>query len=134
MTYFHQLWDPPIEPGTTSTAQKEVQRGAADRGGSEREREFIHALSLLYQDAATVRIARRVLNYEHAMGNRAAENRKDVEAQVFYALALLANASPADKTHAKQKKGRRSLLEPIDRAIPATPGSSSLPHPCIRQC
>ena len=26
MTYFHQLWDPPIEPATTSTAQKEVQR------------------------------------------------------------------------------------------------------------
>jgi hypothetical protein len=50
----------------------------------------------------------RALNYEHAMSNLASENRKDVEAQVFYALALLANASPADKTHAKQKQGGRS--------------------------
>jgi hypothetical protein len=124
MTYFHQLWDLPIEPGTTSTARKEVQRAQQIGAGSERERKFIHALSLLYQNAATIPYRTRALNYEHAMGNLAAENRKDIEAQVFYALALLANASPADKTHAKQKKAA-DLLEPIDRAYPQHPG---VPH------
>jgi hypothetical protein len=123
MTYFHQLWDPPIEPATTSTAQKEVQRAQQIGAGSERERQFIHALNLLYQDAAAVPYSTRVLNYEHAMGNLAAGNRKDVEAQVFYALALLANASPADKTHAKQKEAA-DLLEPINRAYPQHPGVS----------
>ena len=121
MTYFHQLWDPPIEPGTTSTAQKEIQRAQQIGAGSERERQFIHSLSLLYQDAAAVPYSTRVLHYEQAMGNLAAENKKDVEAQLFYALALLANASPADKTHAKQKKAA-DLLEPIDRAYPQHPG------------
>ena len=124
MTYFHQLWDPPIEPATTSTAQKEIQRAQQIRAGSEREREFIHALSLLYQDVATVPYRTRVMNYEQAMSNLAVEDRKDVEAQVFYALALLANATPADRTHAKQKKAA-DLLEPIARAYPQHPGA---PH------
>ena len=124
MTYFHQLWDPPIEPATTSTAQKEIQLARRIGAGSQRERQFIRALSLFYQDAATVPYRTRVLNYEHAMSDLATENRKDVEAQVFYALALLANASPADKTHAKQKKAA-DLLEPIDRIYPQHPGA---PH------
>jgi tetratricopeptide (TPR) repeat protein len=54
----------------------------------------------------------------------AAQNRKDVEAQVFYALALLANVSPTDKTHAKQKQAA-DLLEPLDRSYPQHPG---IPH------
>jgi hypothetical protein len=125
MSSFHQLWDPPLAPATTSIAQKEIQR-AQQLGGasSERERQFINALSLLYQDAATVPYRTRALNYEHAMSNLASENSKDVEAQVFYALALLANASPADKTHVKQKHAA-DLLEPLDRAYPQHPG---IPH------
>ena len=71
---------------------------------SAREREFIDALALIYQNAATVPYHIRASNYEKAMSSLAAKNRKDTEAQVFYALALLANASPTDKTHAKQKQ------------------------------
>jgi hypothetical protein len=43
---------------------------------------------------------------------------------VFYALALLANASPTDKTHSKQKQAA-SLLEPLYRSHPQHPG---IPH------
>jgi hypothetical protein len=46
-----------------------------------------------------------------------------VEAQVLYALALLANASPTDKTHTKQKQAA-DILEPLDRAFPQHPGIS----------
>ena len=124
MSYFHQLWDPAIAPAATSIAQKEIQRAQQMEAGSERERQFIHALGLVYQDAATVPYRTRALNYEHAMSELAAENRKDVEAQVFYALALLANASPADKTHARQRQAA-DLLEPLDRTCPQHPG---IPH------
>ena len=124
MTYFHQLWDPPLEPAAVSTAQKEIQRAEQLGDGSERERQFIHALGLLYQSAATVPYRTRALSYEQAMRELASENKKDVEAQVFYALALLANASPADKTHAKQKQAA-DLLEPLDRIYPDHPG---IPH------
>jgi tetratricopeptide (TPR) repeat protein len=65
-----------------------------------------------------------VSNYERAMSDLASKNREDVEAQVFYALALLANASPSDKTHTKQKQAA-ALLEPLDRSFPQHPG---IPH------
>jgi hypothetical protein len=124
MAYFRQLWEPALLPATISTAQKEIEQAQEIGSGSERERQFINALALLYQNASTVPYRTRSLNYEHAMGELASENRKDVEAQVFYALALLATASPSDKTHANQKKAA-DLLEPIDRAYPQHPGA---PH------
>jgi tetratricopeptide (TPR) repeat protein len=124
MAYFQELWEPPIVPATISIAQKEIRRAQQIGAGSERERQFINALGLIYQDADTVPYRTRALAYEHAMSNLAAENRKDVEAQVFYALALLANASPADKTHVRQKQAA-DLLEPLDRAYPQHPG---VPH------
>jgi hypothetical protein len=124
MSYFRQLWDPPLVPATIAIGQKEIQRAQQLAAGSERERQFINALALIYQDSATVPYRTRALKYEHAMEDLAAENRKDVEAQVFYALALLANASPADKTHAKQKQAA-ALLEPLDLTYPQHPG---IPH------
>ncbi len=124
MTYFHQVWDPPLEPATIPMGQKEIRRAQQIGAGSERERQFIHALGLIYQDAATVPYRTRALKYEHAMSDLAAANREDVEAQVLYALALLANASPADKTHARQKQAA-ALLEPLDRIYPEHPG---IPH------
>jgi tetratricopeptide (TPR) repeat protein len=124
MTYFHQLWEPPIVPTTIPLAQGEIERAQQIGTGAERERLFIHALELVYQDAATVPYRTRALRYEQAMRDLAEGNRKDVEAQVFYALALLANASPADKTHARQKQAAE-LLEPLDRAYPQHPG---IPH------
>lgn len=124
MSYFRQLWDPPLVPETIPTALKESQRAQQIAGGSERERGFINALALIYQDAATVPYRTRASNYEHAMADLAAQNKDDVEAQVLYALALLANVSPSDKTHARQKQVA-DLLEPLDRSYPQHPG---IPH------
>jgi len=124
MTYFHQLWEPPIAPAKIAIGQKEIQQAQQIGTGSERERQFIKALGLIYQDAATVPYRTRALNYEGAMSDLASKNPKDVEAQVFFALALLSNASPADKTHAKQKQAA-ALLEPLDLTYPQHPG---IPH------
>ena len=124
MTYFHQLWEPPLAPGTIPIAQKEIQQAQQIGTASERERQLINALALIFQNAATVPYRTRALNYEQAMSKLASENRKDIEAQVFYVLALLANASPADKTHTKQKQAA-DLLEPLNRTDPQHPG---IPH------
>src|SRR5271157_3990441 len=124
MTHFHQLWEPPISPATMSLAQQEIQQAQQIGTSSKRERQFINALGLIYQDAATVPYRTRALDYEDAMSRLAAINRKDIEAQVFYALALLANASPTDQTHAKQKQVA-DLLEPLNRIYPEHPG---IPH------
>ena len=44
-----------------------------------------------------------------------------MEAQIFYALALIATAPPSDKTHAKQKQAT-AILEPLYRLHPQHPG------------
>jgi tetratricopeptide (TPR) repeat protein len=124
MTYFHQLWEPPLSPSGITNGQREIRVAQELGGATERERKFISALCLIYQDAATSPYRTRATNYQHAMKDLAQDNRTDVEAQVFYALALLANASPADKTHANQKEAA-DLLEPLFRAYPQHPG---IPH------
>ena len=124
MAYFQQLWDPPLSPTTIPTAQREIQLAEQAKTSTERERKFISALSLIYQDPDTVAYRTRTLNYERAMKDLAAQYPKDEEAQVFYALALLANASPADKSHANQKEAA-DLLEPLYRVYPQHPG---IPH------
>jgi tetratricopeptide (TPR) repeat protein len=49
---------------------------------------------------------------------------KDIEVQVFHALALLANAPPTDKDHVRQKEAA-ALLEPLYAKYPDHPG---IPH------
>jgi hypothetical protein len=124
ITYFHQLWDPPLVPTAIPIAQNEIQLAHRITAGTERERQFIHALGFIFHDADIVPYHTRTLNYERAMSDVASKNRKDVEAQVFYALALLANASPTDETHTKQKQAA-DLLERLDRTFPQHLG---IPH------
>jgi tetratricopeptide (TPR) repeat protein len=130
MAHFHQLWEPPLTPAAVSAGEREIRRAQQLPAGSERERGYIDALGLIYQDTATVPYSTRAAKYERAMRELAAADRKDVEAQVFYALALLANAPPTDKTHAKQKEAV-DLLEPLDRTYPDHPG---IPHYLIHAC
>jgi tetratricopeptide (TPR) repeat protein len=130
MSYFRQLWEPQILPATTSLGQKHIQLAEKIGARTERERQFIQALALIYRDADTVPYNTRASNYEHAMSALAQSYSSDVEAQVFYALAILANESPTDKTHAKQKQAL-AILEPLDRAYPDHPG---IPHYLIHAC
>jgi tetratricopeptide (TPR) repeat protein len=130
MTHFHQLWDIPPSPGDASIAQNEIRRAEMLEEASVRERGLIHALGLIFNDASTVPYSARALNYENAMRSIAEANPKDVETQVFYALALISNASPSDKEHRRQKQAA-DLLEPLYRALPNHPG---IPHYLIHAC
>jgi tetratricopeptide (TPR) repeat protein len=123
MTYFHPLWPPPLPDGNVARGHEEIER-ARQLGGSEREREFIEALKLIYANADSVLYGERAKRYTLAMGKLAQHNPDDVECQVFYALALLATALPTDTTHANQKKAA-ALLEPLFRKYPQHPG---IPH------
>ena len=131
MTHFHQLWEPPLPPAGLPIGLAEItQAQQIDAAASARERGFIDALALIYRNAAIVPYRARVAMYEQAVAAIAAQNRGDVEAQAFYALALLANASPLDKTHSKQKQAA-ALLEPLFQAHPQHPG---VPHYLIHAC
>src|SRR5437667_2254969 len=129
MTYFHQLWEPHIALEDVAHGSQEMD-DAKRVGGSERERGFIEALSIIYANADSVPYHERANAYTRAMGKLAERNPEDVECQVFYTLALLATASPADKTHANEKKAV-AILEPLFRKYPQHPG---VPHYLIHAC
>src|SRR5436853_371716 len=122
MTYFHPLWPPPLPEETVARGREEIER-ARQLGGSDREREFIEALSFIYANDS-VPYRDRVNRYTGAMDKLAERNRDDSECQIFYALALIAVAPPTDATHAKQKEAV-AILEPLFKKYPQHPG---IPH------
>ena len=120
MTWFHPLWD--MLPATSvPAAAREIATAQQIGTADPREKAYIHAYSLLIQNADSTPFTARNQQYEKAMHDLAEQNPRDVEAQVFYALALLSNAPPTDKTHKRQKQAL-TILEPLDRAFPDHPG------------
>ena len=120
MSYYQQLWSP---PGSADLNQgwSELQQALALNNGSPRERQYIEAAAAFFRDADQVPHATRAKAYAAAMGELAHSNPQDTEAQVFYALSLLATASPEDRLHANQKRAA-ALLEPVYKAQPDHPG------------
>jgi tetratricopeptide (TPR) repeat protein len=120
MSYWHQLWSPP-NAADLNKAEAEVAQAGQLKVGTERERQFIAAAAAYYRDADHVPHPARAKAYEEAMRAAAKSNPKDTEAQVFYALSLLATAAPEDQSHANQKAAA-AILEPIYRDHPDHPG------------
>ena len=121
MTYFHQLWEPPILPATVSLGIEEIERARTIGSSSEREQRLIDALASIYMNGSDLPFSMRASNYEIAVCDLTADDQRSVETQVFCALAMLGNASPMDKAHAKQKRAA-AMLEPLWRLYPDHPG------------
>jgi hypothetical protein len=101
-----------------------VEKARAATQKTERESAWIEALAAFYQDYATVPQRTRTANYEAAMARLVARYPDDVEAAIFYALALNEAADPGDKTYAKQLKAA-DILEKLEPRFINHPG---IPH------
>src|SRR6202035_4420613 len=82
-----------------------IQKAQAIGAKSERERDFIDALALLYTDYDKIEYRVRLQKYLKAMEALAGKYPSDDEAQIFFAITLNVSASPADKTYAQQLRG-----------------------------
>jgi tetratricopeptide (TPR) repeat protein len=129
MTYFHQLWEPPVAPQNIARGLAEIEQ-AKRLSSSDRERGFIDALSLIYVNADSLPYQDRLNRYAQAMGKLAGRYQDDAECQVFYALALIASAPPSDASHTKQKEAA-AILEPLFKKYPQHPG---IAHYLIHAC
>jgi tetratricopeptide (TPR) repeat protein len=98
-----------------------IQKAKAVGAKTQRERDYIDALAVMYADHEKVDHRTRVMAYAKAMEQVAQRYPEDDEAQIHYALALNTSASPADKTYASQLKGA-AILEPIAQRQPQHPG------------
>lgn len=112
----------------TSTPAAALESGhaaveqAQERGGkTEREQAYIDAIAAFYQDSDTLNHHSRAEAYTAAMEQLAQDYPEDMEAQIFYALALNITASPEDKEYVNQTQAV-AILEPIFQEHPNHPG------------
>src|SRR5256714_6783366 len=98
-----------------------IQKAKEVGAKTERERDYIDALMLMYADYDKLTHTQRIRAFLGAMEKLAAKYPKDDEAQIAYAITLNTSASPADKTYAQQSKGA-AILEPISKRLPQHPG------------
>jgi hypothetical protein len=118
------LWDNPHIPPPAANlplALAAIQRAKAVGAKTQRERDYIEALAILYTDYDKIPHGTRLQAYLKAMEGLAQRYPNDDEAQILYAIALNASAPPADKTYAQQLKGA-AILEPISQRLPNHPG------------
>jgi tetratricopeptide (TPR) repeat protein len=122
MSRYHPLWVRP-GPEDLKAAWAAVEKAKALGARTARERDWIAAIETFYKDHSTVDHVARVEAYEKAMEELHRRYPHDLEATVFYALALQGTAAalPPDKELVRQKKSGE-LLEPIFAKYPEHPG------------
>jgi hypothetical protein len=85
------------------------------------ERAYIDAAAKLFTDGSAATQRARTVAYAQAMEQLARSHPDDMEAQIFYALAVNQTAQPNDKTYAQQLKAA-TILEPLFARHPSHPG------------
>ena len=110
---------PPFSAEVLKRGLDAVEKGEAIGAKTQRERDWLAALKMFYKDYETVDQDTRTKNYEKAMEALVKKYPDDVEARIFYALAL--NETFDHKSMANLEKAIR-ILEPLDRKYPDHPG------------
>ena len=90
-----------------------------------RERDWIEALSVFFEHYDTLDQKQRTAKYEAAMAQLHERYPQDIEAAVFYALALNEAVDLSDKSYSRQLKAA-AILEPIAKKLPDHPGVAHL--------
>jgi len=114
--------NPLVGPWDKATLQRGldwVNKGESIGAKSQRERDWLAAIKVFYQDHETVDQSTRTANYEKAMERLAKKYPDDVEAKIFHALAL--NEVFDHKNMEPVLKAAR-ILEPLDKKYPEHPG------------
>jgi hypothetical protein len=120
MSHWYPLWYPP-SPAALKAGSEAVAKAMAASTKTEREKDYIAAISAFYGDSDTLDHRTRAVAYEKAMQHVYQRYPQDREAAVFYALALNATALPTDQTFANKRKAAE-ILNKIWKEEPNHPG------------
>ncbi len=86
-----------------------------------RERGFLAAAGALYRDYETTSNPRRLQAYSDTLARLYRDFAADPEVAIYYALSLVATASPTDTTFTRQRQAA-AILNPLFRRFPTHPG------------
>ncbi len=109
----------PFDAATLKRGLEAVDKGKAIGAKTQRERDWLAAIEEFYKDYDKVDQDTRTKNYEKAMEALVQKYPDDVEAKIFYALAL--NETFDHKTLGNLEKAIQ-ILEPLDKQYPEHPG------------
>jgi len=129
MSLFHEIWERP-EDTTLKRGHEEIEKAQAVGAKTERERAYIEALAVFYGDTSKQNYLRQASAYSDAMARVYQRYPDDLEAGAFYALSLMASASPDDVSNSAEKKAV-AVLNPLFQKQPDHPG---LAHYIIHAC
>ncbi len=119
MSIWHPLWAPLSKEGLAQGA--ELLAGTENLKVTPRETAYIDALKAFYSSTDMSTNRERVRAYEVEMSQVYVNYPDDLEAAIFYALAVRATADPSDKTYAQQHKSA-GILKRVQILQPNHPG------------
>jgi tetratricopeptide (TPR) repeat protein len=121
MALYHQLWDFP-QAETLKRGLEDVQQAQKIGAPTERERAFIAAAAVFFQDDPKLSHAQRRAAYSAALAQLHAQSPQDVEAGAFYALSFIALADLDHVDESANRKKAIAILDPLFHQHPDNPG------------
>ena len=112
---------PPFAPTNLKQGWDAIQNARAATTSTPRERDWIEAMAVFFQNYDTVAQRIRTAQYADAMAKLHAKYPNDNEAATFYALSLLEAVDLSDKTYASQLQAA-AILEELQATQPEHPG------------
>jgi len=128
MSIYHQLWSRPT-PRDLKDGWELLQQARRAKPPTQREKDYIDALAVFYGSYGRLSHARRVAAYAKAMEKLPQRYPNDLEAAVWYALALLA----ADYDDPEQPS-RKKAIELLTRLFEQAPDHPGIAHYLIHAC
>jgi tetratricopeptide (TPR) repeat protein len=108
-------------PEQVARGRAAIQRAQGTGSPTPREQAYISAAAELFTESEASTQRARTVAYETAMDRVARDHPGDMEARIFYALAINQTAAPSDHTYAKQRQAA-AILEPLFKEHPTHPG------------
>lgn len=121
LTYWGNPFGGLRTPQIIASGKAAIDAAKTTGSPSRREQGYIDAVAGLFSSADVTTQRARVVAYEQTMGQIAKDNPNDIEARIFWGLAVAQTQSPTDKTYAANLKAAE-ILEPMFKKMPGHPG------------
>lgn len=121
MSLFHQLWDWP-SPETLAEGRADIMKAFRPAAKTEREREYVRAAAIFFQDNPKLTHAQRLGAYSEVMGKLFKKYDDDVNAGAFYALSLVAMPTDKKDDELANRKAAIDILNKLFAVAPRNPG------------
>lgn len=121
MSNYHPLWAPPTA-NELQTGTSAMEKANATGAPTQRERDYIAAITVFYKNSDTLDHRKRAFAYSDAMKQLHQRNPSDHEASVFFALTLVATGMMSnDKVYNREKEAVQ-ILNRVQAREPRHPG------------